>query len=88
MLLEIVQARPLLVWTGAVLPKAQIHHLGTTFWLLVVNALLVTGQVIDCSESLFSRAVGLITFEQLSMAGFMFPSQIVSVYSGVITWIG
>jgi uncharacterized membrane protein len=81
MLLEIVQARPLLVRAWAVLAKAEIHHLWSAFRLLIVHALLVTGQVIDRAKSLFSRAVGLVTFEQFSMASLVFPSQRVSVYS-------
>lgn len=75
MLFEVVQTRPFLVWAWAVLAKAQVHHLRTAFWLLVVNTLLVAGQVIDRAESLFTRAVGFITFEQLSVASLMLSIQ-------------
>lgn len=72
MLFEIVQTRPLLVWPWAVRSKAEVHHLRAAFWFLIVNALLVACQVIDGAESLFSRAVGLVTFEELSVASLMF----------------
>lgn len=88
MLLEIVQAGPFLVRTWAVLAKAQIHHLRSAFWLFIVNALLVTGQVIDRAESLFARAVGFVAFEELSVASLMLSVKEVSVCSMVIMRIG
>lgn len=72
MLLKVVQARPSLAGSRAVLPKAKIHHLGSTLGLFIVNAFLVAGQVIDRAEAFFPGAVGLITLEQLTMTGLVF----------------
>lgn len=63
MLLEVVQARPVFVGTGATLPKAEIFHLRASLGLLVVNAFLMAGEVVDSAKALFTRTVGLVTFK-------------------------
>lgn len=73
MLLEVIQARPPLARTRAVLSEAKVHHLGPPLRFLIVNTLLVAGQVIDGTEALFPRTVRLVTFEELSMTGFVLP---------------
>lgn len=78
MLLEIIQARPPLIRTWAVLAKAEIHHLGSTLRFFVVHTFLMTSQVVDRAEPLSARTIGLVTFEELSMACLMFSMITVS----------
>jgi hypothetical protein len=75
-LLEVVQAWPSLVRTGAVCPEAHIHHLGPAFWFLVMDTLLMASEVIDSSEAFFTWAVWLIAFEELSVTGLVFPAKV------------
>jgi hypothetical protein len=72
MLLKVVQSRPSLVRPRAVLSKAEVHHLRPALGLFIVNAFLVTGQIVDRTEAFFPRAVGLITLEEFTMTGHVF----------------
>jgi len=63
MLLEVVQSRPVLVGTGTILSEAEVHHFRTTFRFFIMNAFLVTSEVVDCSKPFFARTVRFVTFE-------------------------
>jgi hypothetical protein len=73
MLLEVVQSGPSLVGPWAILPKTQIHHLRSAFGLFIVNAFLVAGQVVDRTEAFLAWAVRLVTLEQFTVSGLVFP---------------
>lgn len=78
-LLEVIQARPSLIWPWAARAEAHIHHLGPTLRLLVMNAFLMTGKVIDSPESFLARTIRFVAFEQLAMASLVFPTTLASV---------
>lgn len=72
MLLKVVQPGPFLVRTRTISAKAEVHHLGSALWFFVVNALFVAGQVVDSTKAFFARTIGLVAFEEFSMASLMF----------------
>jgi hypothetical protein len=78
-LLEVIQARPSLIWPWAARAEAHVHHLGPALRLFVVHAFLMTGKVIDSPESFLARTIRLVAFEQLLMASLVFPTAITSV---------
>lgn len=79
MLFEIVLSRPHLVGPGAVLSKAKVHHLGPALGFLVVNALLVAGQVVNGSKPFLARTVRFVAFEQLAMPSLMLSTKDIPV---------
>ena len=72
MLLEIILPRPPLIRTRAILPKAHVHHFGAALGLLVMNALLVAREVINCTKAFLARTAWFVAFEELTMPGLMF----------------
>lgn len=71
MLTEIVQTGPALIPSRAVFAEAQVEDLGTTLRLLLVNAFLMAGEVVDGPEAFFARAVRLVAFERFFVSGFV-----------------
>lgn len=75
MLFEIIQPWPLFVFAGAIPSKAHIQDFRTADGLLLVDAFLMPGQIVDGSEALFAAAVWFIAPEQFPMSRFVFPVQ-------------
>ena len=71
-LLEVIQARPLLVRARTVCPEAHVHHLGPSLGLFIVNTFFMTGKIINCAKSVFPRAIWDVAFEKLFVASLMF----------------
>lgn len=75
-LLEVIEARPPLVRARAVCPETQVHHLGPTLGLFIVNAFLMTGKIVNGAKPVLPWAIRHVTFEELFVASLVFPSEI------------
>jgi len=72
-LFEIIQTWPHLVFARAILSKAHIYDFGATHRLFFVDTFLMSGQIIDGTETLSAGTVWFIAFEQFLMSCFVFP---------------
>lgn len=72
MLFEIIQAWPHFILTRTIVRKTLVHHLGAAGRFLLVDAFLMSGQVIHCAKAFLAIAVGLSAFEQFLVSRFMF----------------
>lgn len=72
MLLKIIQAWPHFISARTIVSKTLVNHLGPAGRFLLVDAFLVSGQVIHSAKAFLATAVGLIAFEKFPVSRFMF----------------
>lgn len=77
-LLEIVESRPLFVVLWATLSKTFVLPALAMFWLYLVNALLMSLEIIDGCEALGSCTIRFSTHMFLVVASCMFSNMTVN----------
>lgn len=73
MLLEIIQTWPLFIPAWTIGSKALVHHFGTAGRDLLVDAFLMTGQVVHRAKAFLASAVRFVASELFPMSCFVFP---------------